>query len=205
MSAASVVLCGVRSQPVVETARLLAQAALLAGLDVSLSEAPGPGSGYGGVLVHVRMGQEVRSSVVPEASAEVLIGFEPLEALRAARFLAPGGFVVLNEQPVPTWRMRARLAPPPRDAAARLEALPARVVGVRAEALVRRVDGAPLYGLALLGLAAPLLPVSRAAFEAALAAGDAMDAEARRNAFGRGVRLFEALPHRLAAPDADVQ
>jgi indolepyruvate ferredoxin oxidoreductase, beta subunit len=199
VSAAAVVVCGVSGQPVVETARLLAEAALLAGLDVTLSEAPGQGCARRGVLVHVRMGQEVRSAVVPEGSAEVLLGFEPLEALRAARFLAPGGFVALNEHPIPTWRMRAGLAPPPRDAAARLEALPARVVGVRAEALVRRVDGVPLYGLALLGIASPLLPVPRAAFEAALATGAPRDVDARRHAFARGIRLFESLPRRMAA------
>ena len=199
MSAASVILCGVSGQPVLETARILAEAALVAGLDVSLSEAPGPSCGRRGVLVHVRMGQEVRSAVVPERSAEVLIGFEPLEALRAAPFLAAGGFVALNEQPVPTWRMRAGLAPLPRDAAAQLEALPARVVGVRAEAMVRRVDGAPLHGFALLGLVSPLLPLPRAAFEAALTAGAPPDPEARRHAFARGVQLFESLPRWLAA------
>ncbi|WP_235969616.1 2-oxoacid:acceptor oxidoreductase family protein [Anaeromyxobacter diazotrophicus] len=201
----AVILCGVTGQPVVETSRLLAEAALVAGLDVSLSEAPAPACGQGGVLVHVRMGDEVRSAVAPEGSAEVLVGFEPLEALRAAALLAPGAFVALNEHPAPTWRMRAGLEPPPRDAAARLEARPARVVGVRAEALVRRVDGAPLYGLALLGLASPLLPVPRAAFEAALARGGPPDLEARRHAFARGVRLFEALPRRLAARDGAVR
>lgn len=201
MTAMAVILCGVTGQPVLETSRLLAEAALGAGLDVSLSEAPASACGLGGVLVHVRMGEEVRSAVAPAGSAEILIGFEPLEALRAAALLAPGGFVALNEHPVPTWRMRAGLAPPPRDAAARLEALPARVVGVRAEALVRRVDGAPLYGLALLGLTSPLLPVPRAAFEAALARDGPRDLEARRQAFARGVQLFQALPRRLAARD----
>ena len=64
MSAAAVVLCGVTGQPVRETARLLAAAALLAGLDAALSEAPG-GCGRRGLLVHVRMGQEVRAAVAP--------------------------------------------------------------------------------------------------------------------------------------------
>jgi indolepyruvate ferredoxin oxidoreductase, beta subunit len=199
VSTAAVILCGVTGQPVVETARLLAQAAFLAGLDASVSETPGPTCGRRGLIVHVKMGQEVRSAIIPEGGGQVLIGFEPLEALRAAPLLAPGGFVALNEQPSPTWRMRAGLAPPPRDAAALLEALPARVVGVRAEALVRRIDGAPLCGLALLGLASPLLPIPREAFEAALAEGPVAELEARRGAFSRGVRLFESLPRRIAA------
>jgi indolepyruvate ferredoxin oxidoreductase beta subunit len=177
---------------VLETARLLGEAALQAGLDVVVGEWPGPPCGRGSVLVQVRMGEEVHAPVAPEASAEMLVGLEPLEALRALRFLAPGAFVALEEEPVPTWRMRAGLAPLPRDAAARIEGWPARVVAVRACALARSLGSAALQGLALLGVASPKLPVPREAFEAALAAGGPAAPAARREAFEAGVRLWEA-------------
>jgi len=194
----SVALVGVLGQPVVATARVLAEAALQAGLDVSFSECPAPALQGGSIAAYVRMGDEVRSPLIGDGAADVLVAFEQIEALRAARLLSPDGFAVLNERLVPTWRMRARLDPPPPDVAARLRAVTPRVVGVRADALVRRADDAPLLGFALLGVVSSLVPVSWEAFDAALAsAGPGL--EARRHALSRGRRLFEALPQTLTA------
>ncbi|HEX9287942.1 MAG TPA: 2-oxoacid:acceptor oxidoreductase family protein [Anaeromyxobacteraceae bacterium] len=196
----SVVLVGVLGQPVVATARVLAEAALQAGLDVSLSECPAKALQGGSIAAYVRMGEEVRSPLVGDGGADVLVAFEQIEALRAAHLLSPDGFAVVNERLVPTWRMRARLDPAPPDVTARLMAVTPRVVGVRAEALVRRADDALLLGFALLGVVSSLLPVSREAFDAALAStGPGL--EARRHALSRGRQLFEALPaHLTAAP-----
>jgi indolepyruvate ferredoxin oxidoreductase beta subunit len=192
-----VVLAGVAGQPVWETALLLGSAALAAGLEVSVSETPPAAHGRGAVAVHVRAAAEVRSPIIPERSAGALLGFEALEALRAAPLLAPDGFAAVNEHLAPTWRMRAGLDPAPHDVTHRLQAFATRVVGVRAEALVRRLDGPPLIGLALLGVAVPLLGLPEDAWEAALLAGGAPGLEARRHALARGRRLFEALPARL--------
>ena len=196
---ANVALVGVRSQPVLATARLLARAALLAGLDVALSEAPGSALPRASVAVHVRMGEEVRAPIIGAGTAGVLLAFEQLEALRAAPLLAPGAFVALCEEVVPTWRMRAGLEARPTDAAARLGALGARVVGLRAEALLRSSDGPPLQGLLLLGLASALLPLLPGAFEAALLEDGPAGIEPRLAAFSRGRALFERLPPHLAS------
>lgn len=195
----NVALVGVRGQPVLATARLLARAALIAGLDVALSEAPGPALSRASIAVHVRVGEEVRAPIISAGTAGVLLAFEQLEALRAATLLAPGAFVALCEEVVPTWRMRAGLEPRPTDAAARLGALGARVVGVHAEGLLRPSDGPSLQGVVLLGLVSALLPVLPGAFEAALAEDGPVGLEARRAAFSRGRALFERLPPHLAA------
>jgi indolepyruvate ferredoxin oxidoreductase beta subunit len=196
----SVVLTGVADQPVLATARFLATAALHAGLDVSCSECPAPGRGEGGLTAFVRMGGEVRSPVVSEGGAQVLVAFEELEALRAAHFLASDGFVALNRHLRPTWRMRAGLEAAPAEVAAALQRRSLRVVGVRAEAMARRVGDPALLGFVLLGVVTHLLPVGEAALDAALAEGGLGAAEARRHALARGRRLFEALPGRIAAP-----
>jgi indolepyruvate ferredoxin oxidoreductase, beta subunit len=196
---ANIALVGLRGQPVVATALLLARAAMAAGLDVALSEAPGLALPRASVAVHVRMGEEVRSPIIWAGTAGVLLAFEQLEALRAAPLLAASAFVALAGEVVPTWRMRAGLDPRPTDAAARLGALGARVVGVRAERLLRPSDGPPLQGLVLLGLASALLPVPRGAFEAALAEDGPVALDARRAAFSRGRAIFERLPPHLAS------
>ncbi len=131
-------MAGVARQPVLATARLLAEAALLAGLDVSLSECPSPAAWGGPISVHVRLGDEVHSPLVREREADVLVGFEQLEALRAAHLLAPHGFAAVNELLLPTWRMRAGLDPAP-DVMARLMAVTPRVVVVPANPLIPRI------------------------------------------------------------------
>ena len=200
-SVTNVLLAGVARQPVLATARLLAEAALLAGLDVSLSECPSPVAWGGPISVHVRLGDEVHSPLVSEREADVLVGFEQLEALRAAHLLAPHGFAAVNERLLPTWRMRAGLEPAP-DVTAQLLAVTPRVVSVFAESLVQRLGGAPLIGLVLLGVVSPLLPVPELAYQAVLAASGAADLEARRAALRRGRELFAALPECVTAPRA---
>lgn len=196
-SRTSVVLAGVAGQPVLATARLLAEAALAAGRDVILTECPSPAAGGGGVAAHVRFGEAAGSPLIGDGEADVLVALEQIEALRAARLLAPDGFAAVNERLLPTWRMRASLDAPPRDVLARLRAGGARAVGVRAEALARCALGDSLVGVAMLGVVAALLPLPSDALEAVLG-GTAAGAE-RRRAFERGRRLFEALPERLAS------
>jgi len=182
-------MAGVARQPVLATARLLAEAALLAGLDVSLSECPSPAAWGGPISVHLRLGDEVHSPLVREREADVLVGFEQLEALRAAHLLAPHGFAVVNELLLPTWRMRAGLDRAP-DVMARLTAATPRVVVVPTESPVWTLGGEPHIGLVLLGVVSPLLPVPEHAYQAVLAASGAADIEARRAALRRGRELF---------------
>ncbi|HEX7487502.1 MAG TPA: hypothetical protein VF341_01245, partial [Anaeromyxobacteraceae bacterium] len=61
---ANIALVGVRGQPVVATAILLARAAMAAGLDATFAEAPGLALPRASVAVHVRMGEEVRSPII---------------------------------------------------------------------------------------------------------------------------------------------
>jgi len=196
----SIVLTGVADQPVVTTARLVAAAAVHAGLDVACSEWPGPSRGAGAVTVTVRMGEEVWSPALAAGEADVLVAFEEIEALRAARLLAPDGFAAVNRHVRPTWRMRAGLERVPEDVLSSLLARSPHVVGVRAEALARRVDGSALVGLILLGVVSPVLPVPETALQAALADGGAEGLDARRQALARGRKLYDALPSRIAAP-----
>ena len=195
----SVVLAGVAPQPVVAAARLLAEAALAAGLDVSCAEWPPPMARSGSVAAHVRMGAEVRSPVVRERGADVLVAFEQLEALRAAALLADGGFALVDDELVPTWRMRAGLDARPTDVLARLSEITPRVVSVRTAALLPPAGPEPLGGVALLGIISRLLPIPEEAFAAALEAAGGGGLAARRDAFARGRALYETLPGLLPA------
>lgn len=192
----SVVLVGVAGQPVVETARLLAEAALSAGFDASLFVRPSALACGGPVSAHVRFGGEVRSPVVREGGADVLAALEPLEALRAMHLLSPLGFAAVSDLLLPTWRMRAGLEPAP-DAFAALRAVTPRVAAVPIESLVQPLGGPAYAGLALLGFVSPVLPLPADALRSALGRSGA-DPDARRRAFERGRDLFAGLPEDVA-------
>jgi len=93
----NLILCGVGGQGVLVASQILAQTALAAGHDVKKSEVHGMSQRGGSVISHVRFGKEVFSPLISAGEADVLLAFEPLEALRYLHYLRPGGTIVLNE------------------------------------------------------------------------------------------------------------
>jgi indolepyruvate ferredoxin oxidoreductase beta subunit len=88
-----IVIAGVGGHGTVLASQLLAQAALSPGLEVRTAETIGMAQRGGSVLGHVRIGPR-SSPLVPLASADLLIGFEPTETLRTLPRLKDGGIVV---------------------------------------------------------------------------------------------------------------
>jgi indolepyruvate ferredoxin oxidoreductase beta subunit len=80
------VITGVGGQGVVTLANIIAEAALLAGYDVKTSELHGLAQRGGSIPCHVRFGDVIYSPLVLEGEANLVIGLEPLEALRACYY-----------------------------------------------------------------------------------------------------------------------
>ena len=78
MNVFNVLISGVGGQGVLLTSKVIAEAALLSGLDVKQSEVHGMAQRGGSVLSQVRFGDAVFSPIVSEGEADLLIGFEPL-------------------------------------------------------------------------------------------------------------------------------
>lgn len=93
-------LCGVGGQGTVLASKLLAFSAMQKGLDVRTSETIGMAQRGGCVVSHVRIGQGISSPMVPKQSAQVIIGFEPGEAVRCLDYLAEDGTVIVNSKGV---------------------------------------------------------------------------------------------------------
>ncbi|MFW9831978.1 MAG: indolepyruvate oxidoreductase subunit beta [Candidatus Thorarchaeota archaeon] len=105
----NLIVAGVGGQGILLAARLIAKAAFLDGLIVSIGETFGASRRGGTVLSHIRFTithQEksvsrkipLTGSLVPCSMADVLVGLEPLETLRAAPYLNPQSVVLLNTQ-----------------------------------------------------------------------------------------------------------
>ncbi len=97
MSTTNVSLVGVGGQGIILTADLLALTAAKAGYDVKKSEIHGMAQRGGSVTSQVRFGQEVASPIIQEGTADVLVAFDKLEAVRNQDILSKGGTAIVND------------------------------------------------------------------------------------------------------------
>ena len=91
---------GVGGQGTLTATTLLARTALDAGLDVVAGEVHGMAQ-RGGVVESVMLLGGWRSPKLDLGEADVLLGFEPLETLRALPYLQPGGAVFSSSDALP--------------------------------------------------------------------------------------------------------
>ena len=94
-----ILLCGVGGQGTVLAAKILAAAAMNAGEKVRSCETIGMAQREGSVTSHVRIGDS-SSPLIPRAKADILMAFEPDEAVRNLDYLKREGIVIVNRAPV---------------------------------------------------------------------------------------------------------
>lgn len=96
----NIMIVGVGGQGTLLTSRIIGKAALSEGCEVKISEVHGMAQRGGSVVSHVRTGEEINSPLIPLGSADVIIGFEPAEAVRCLPYLKKDGAVVVNSKAV---------------------------------------------------------------------------------------------------------
>lgn len=94
------ILAGVGGQGTILASDVLAQVGLEAGYDVKQAEVHGMAQRGGSVSSHVRWGPVVHSPLIAVGDADVLVGFEEVEAVRFAHFVRPGGQILVNQQAI---------------------------------------------------------------------------------------------------------
>ena len=95
-----IILCGVGGQGTVLASKLLARAAMNAGLPVKTAETIGMAQRGGSVFSHVRIGEGAASPLIGRGRAGLIIAFEPAEAVRQLPYLREGGTVVVSARPI---------------------------------------------------------------------------------------------------------
>ncbi len=93
-------LAGVGGQGILLASEVLSGAFLHGGYDVKKSEVHGMAQRGGAVTTHLRYGPKVFSPLVEPGTADLLVAFEKLEAMRFAHFLKPDGAAVVNAQEI---------------------------------------------------------------------------------------------------------
>ena len=87
----NILVSGVGGQGVILFSNIISELALAAGLDIKKSEVHGMAQRGGSVTSHIRYAPKVFSPLIEEGSADIIVAFEMLEALRYVHFLAPKG------------------------------------------------------------------------------------------------------------------
>jgi len=91
----SIYISGVGGQGIIKTSVVIGEAAMNAGHEVVMSEIHGMAQRGGGVSTELKIGP-AHSSIIAEGTADLLISFEPLEALRALPKINKNTHVIMN-------------------------------------------------------------------------------------------------------------
>ena len=96
----NILICGVGGQGIVLTSKLIAAAAIEKDIPVMSAETIGMAQKGGSVFSFLRLGDDIYCPMFPEKTADIIIGFEPAEAVRMLPYLKDGGKIVLNTHPI---------------------------------------------------------------------------------------------------------
>ncbi len=96
----SILLVGVGGQGTILASKILTLGLMEAGYDVKMSEIHGMSQRGGSVSSQVRYGDEVYSPVIEKGTADIIVSFEKMEALRALDYLKEGGVLVVNNEQI---------------------------------------------------------------------------------------------------------
>jgi indolepyruvate ferredoxin oxidoreductase beta subunit len=94
----SILLGGVGGQGLVMLSNIIGKACAETGARVITGEQHGLSQRSGTISVHLRIGESVRSPLIPVGSGDALLSLEALEALRYVEYLKDGGIVLANNR-----------------------------------------------------------------------------------------------------------
>lgn len=95
-AATSIILAGVGGKGVITVTNVLSQGLVALGYDVKVSEVHGMSQRGGSVHAQVRFGDKIFSPLIEMGTADYIVGFDQIEALRWGSFLKQDGRMLVN-------------------------------------------------------------------------------------------------------------
>ena len=166
----NVFLAGVGGQGTLLASEVLGEAFLAGGYDVKKSEVHGMAQRGGAVTTHLRYGPKVFSPLVEPGSADLLVAFEKMEALRFAHFLKPAGAAVVNAQEIMPPSVATGRERYPENVAERLAGAIPNLYLVDALAAALSLHEVRAVNMVMVGAASHLLPLPERCYLEALRA-----------------------------------
>lgn len=146
----NILLIGVGGQGTITAAKVLTLGLVEAGYDVKMSEIHGMSQRGGSVVSQVRYGDKVESPVIEPGTADIVVAFEKMEALRGLEYLREGGLIVVNDQEIESVPIQMGKFDYPEDVIEILESK-ARTIVVEAEKLAGELGNKRVTNMILLG------------------------------------------------------
>ncbi len=94
----NIFICGVGGQGLVLLTSVIGDACAKKGRKVITGEMYGLSQRSGAVSVHLRIGEDVFSPLIPYGGADILLALEAIEALRYLEYLKKDGIVLMNSR-----------------------------------------------------------------------------------------------------------
>lgn len=159
-----IILGGVGGQGILTIAATIGTAAVGSGLFLKQSEVHGMSQRGGDVMSNLRISSnEIYSDLIPEGKADIIIGVEPMEAIRHLNMLKKDGWLITNKKPfinIPNY-------PEVESVLAEIEKLQHHVY-LDADNIAKELGTAKAANMVMLGAAIPFIEMEFNAFEDAL-------------------------------------
>ena len=196
MRTTRLIIVAVGGQGNLLASRVLGEAALLAGVPVRMSEIHGMAQ-RGGVVESAILFGEGRSTLISDGEADVLVGFEPAETLRALNKCNARTVVITNLSPLTPFTVTIGRGVYPSLAAIQklIRQKTARLTAFDAVALARRAGNVLAVNMVLLGalIQSGTLPLSAAQVQTAIATRTRPEfVDVNTKAFALGFEAAEA-------------
>lgn len=163
MDITRLIIVAVGGQGNLLASRVIGEAALLSGVPVRMSEIHGMAQ-RGGVVESAIVLGDARSTIISDGEADLLVGFEPAETLRALGKCNPNTTVITNLSPLSPFTVTTGRATYPRlqQIQELIQAKTARLIAFDATALAREAGNVMAVNMVLLGAMARtgILPIS---------------------------------------------
>ena len=160
----SIVMAGVGGQGILLASEVTARTAILCGLQVKTNEVHGMAQRGGSVEAHLRYGEKVYSPLIEPGTADILVAFEILEAVRYLPYLHRDSAVVVNTQKILPPAVALGKASYPENILDELKSRHINVVAVDAFAVAESVGELRTANVAMVGAMSNFLAVSPEVF-----------------------------------------
>ncbi|MBT3318828.1 MAG: indolepyruvate oxidoreductase subunit beta [Clostridia bacterium] len=159
-----ILIVGVGGQGTLLASRILGNLAISQGHDVKLSEVHGMAQRGGSVVTHVRYGSKVFAPTVDAGSADIIIAFEKLEALRWIGKLKPNGKMFVNTQEIAPMPVVTGAVAYPSDIEGTIANEVPGTVFVDALSMAKQAGNAKAVNTVLIGVLAKHMDIDKQAF-----------------------------------------
>ncbi len=147
----NVLLTGVGGQGTILAAKMLTIGLMEHGYNVKMSEIHGMSQRGGDVISQVRYGERVLSPIIEKGSADMIVAFEKMEALRTLPYLRPEGTVVVNDYEIPSMTVSTGLEKYAKDVIEEIQKAANKVFAFDATKMARELGNSKATNVILLG------------------------------------------------------